>query len=451
MEGAGYMKKLHLTRQEIRRGAIFLLTALISAFLLYAANQYIASETISFVGENTNEYVKAEVLKILSKEDTLISPDNVNSVGGYSITYQARIYGGDLDGLEVTALQNYDPFVPVQNKQVEDGDKVILYRDASSEIPSWFTGDYVRSDALLILVVIFAVFLLCFGRWKGASTLISLIYTCLAVFAVFIPAILQGHSIYFWAVAVCLYIVAMTILLVNGANQLGLAAGLGCAGGILLSGILVVALNHALHLTGLTDEDSIYLMNMNPDNPVDLKAVVFGAILIGAIGAIMDVTISIASSLHEVLRKSPNITRRELIRSGFTIGRDMLGTMSNTLILAYIGSSLPAVLLLCGYNRSLLFLMNREMIVVDILQALIGSAGMLFAIPFTTLMCAMLYIRSGRSRGMLESIPDTDALPGQALVKQDGQSTAPPTDQSGKTKGDKLFDHSIALSNQEQS
>ena len=119
MEGAGYMKKLHLTRQEIRRGAIFLLTALISAFLLYAANQYIASETISFVGENTNEYVKAEVLKILSKEDTLISPDNVNSVGGYSITYQARIYGGDLDGLEVTALQNYDPFVPVQNRQVE--------------------------------------------------------------------------------------------------------------------------------------------------------------------------------------------------------------------------------------------------------------------------------------------------------------------------------------------
>lgn len=418
------MKQLHLTKQDIRRGAVFVLTAIVSAFLLYAANQYVTSETISFTGENTNEYVKAQVLRIISKEDTLISPDNVSSVGGYSITYQAQILGGDLDGLEVTALQNYDPFVPVQNKQVEVGDKVILYRDASSGDPSWFTGDYARTDTLILLGVIFAALLLLFGRWKGVSTLLSLTYTCLGVFAVFIPAILQGHNIYFWAFAVCLYIVAMTILLVNGANKLGLAAGLGCAGGVLLSGIMVVSLNHAMHLTGLTDEDSIYLMNMNPDNPVNLKAVVFGAILIGAIGAIMDVTISISSSLHEVQHKAPHITRRELIRSGFTIGRNMLGTMSNTLILAYIGSSLPAVLLLCGYNRSLLFLMNREMIVIEILQALIGSAGMLFAIPFTTLMCALLYIRKR---------PAKDVAFSAAADSQTSGSPAEPGDESDRT------------------
>lgn len=404
------MKPFHLTKQTLRRGAVFLLTTLLSALLLYAANQYVTRDTVSFVGENTNQYVKAEVLEILSRDDMIISPDNVTSVTGYSITYQARILGGDLDGLEVTALQNYDPFVPVQNKQVEVGDKVILYRDASSGDPSWFTGDYARTDTLLILGIIFAICLLCFGRWKGVSTLISLVYTCLAVFAVFIPAILNGHSIYFWAVAVCLFIVAMTILLVNGANKLGLAAGLGCAGGILLSSILVLVLNYSLHLTGLTDEDSIYLMYMNPDNPVDLKAVVFGAILIGAIGAIMDVTISIGSSLYEVMHKAPHITRKELIRSGFTIGRDTLGTMSNTLILAYIGSSLPAVLLLCGYNRSLLYLLNREMIVIEILQALIGSAGMLFALPFTTLMCALLFVRKEKNSTKKVSPAGSDKL-----------------------------------------
>ena len=413
------MKPFHLTKQTIRRSAVFLLTTLLSALLLYAANQYVTRDTVSFAGENTNQYVKAEVLEILSRDDMIISPDNVTSVTGYSITYQARILGGDLDGLEVTALQNYDPFVPVQNKQVEVGDKVILYRDASSGDPSWFTGDYARTDTLLILGIIFAICLLCFGRWKGVSTLISLVYTCLAVFAVFIPSILNGHSIYFWAVAVCLFIVAMTILLVNGANKLGLAAGLGCAGGILLSSILVLVLNYALHLTGLTDEDSIYLMYMNPENPADLKAVVFGAILIGAIGAIMDVTISIGSSLYEVMHKAPHITRRELIRSGFTIGRDTLGTMSNTLVLAYIGSSLPAVLLLCGYNRSLLFLLNREMIVVEILQALIGSAGMLFAVPFTTLMCALLFVRKGKgtagkgSPAVAAQLPSPDMRQGE--------------------------------------
>ena len=222
----------------------------------------------------------------------------------------------------------------------------------------------------------------------------------------------------------------MTILLVNGANRLGLAAGLGCAGGVLLAGTLVITLNLALHLTGLTDEDSIYLMNMNPDNPVNLKAVVFGAILIGAIGAIMDVTISISSSLHEVRRKVPHITRRELIRSGFTIGRDMLGTMSNTLILAYIGSSLPAVLLLCGYNRSLLFLLNREMIVIEILQAFIGSTGMLFAIPFTTLMCSLLYVRGGKEKTSLsdaeapkeEGIDSPAAQPADSALEPDASA-----------------------------
>ena len=385
------MKPISLTKITIRRGIVFLVTALLSGVLLYAANQYVTSQTISFEGENANQYVKAEVLEILSNEATLISPDDASSIGGYSITYRARILGGDLDGLEVTAVQNYDPFVPIQNKQVELGDKVTLYRDASSGDTSWFTGDYARTDTLILLGIVFAAMLLCFGRWKGVSTLLSLSYTCLAVFAVFIPSILQGHNVYFWAVAVCLYIVAMTILLVNGANRLGLAAGLGCVGGIVLSGVLVITLTKALHLTGLTDEDSIYLMNMNSENPIDLKAVMFGAILIGSIGAIMDVTISISSSLHEVRHKAPHITRRELIRSGFTIGRDMLGTMSNTLILAYIGSSLSAVLLLCGYNRSLLYLLNREMIVVEILQAFIGSTGMLFAIPFTTLMCSLLY------------------------------------------------------------
>ncbi len=361
--------------------------------MLLAAHHIVTQRSVFFEGENTNEYVKAQVIEVLSKEATLVSPDDLSSISGYSITYQARILEGDLKGLEVTAIQNYDPFVPVQNKQVEAGDRITLYRDASSGDATWFTGDYARSDLLIFLGILFALLLLLFGRWKGVSTLVSLAYTCLAVFAVFIPAVLRGHNVYFWAVAICLYIVAMTILLVNGANKLGLAAGLGCVGGIVLSGVLVLTLSRLLHLTGLTDEDSIYLMNMSPDNPVDLKAVMFGAILIGCIGAIMDVTISISSSLHEVHRKVPGISRKELIRSGFTIGRDMLGTMSNTLILAYIGSSLPAVLLLCGYNRSLLYLFNREMIVVEILQALIGSTGMLFAIPFTTLMCALLYVK----------------------------------------------------------
>ena len=125
--------------------------------------------------------------------------------------------------------------------------------------------------------------------------------------------------------------------------------------------------------------------------PIDLKAIIFAAILIGALGAIMDVSMSISSSLWEVKEKSGATSFNTLFRSGMNIGRDVMGTMANTLILAYIGSSLSIVLLLSAYSTSLIYLLNREMIVVEILQALVGSFGILFAMPLTSFICAIIY------------------------------------------------------------
>ena len=128
-----------------------------------------------------------------------------------------------------------------------------------------------------------------------------------------------------------------------------------------------------------------------PDNPLDLKALIFAAIIIGAVGAIMDVSISIAASLAELKEKLPEISMLELWKSGMTISKDIMGTMANTLILAYMGSCLTSVQLMVAYNSSLLDLFNREMIIVEMLQALVGSMGILLALPLTSLICAALY------------------------------------------------------------
>jgi uncharacterized membrane protein len=166
---------------------------------------------------------------------------------------------------------------------------------------------------------------------------------------------------------------------------------MGCLAGTAVSGGIALIAGAVMKLTGVVNDESLYLLYLNPDNPINLKAITFAAILIGAIGAIMDVAISLSSALYEVKEKAPNTPAHEIFRSGLTIGRDMMGTMANTLVLAYIGSSLSLVLLLIAYRTSWLGLFNRELIVAEILQTLSGSIGILFTIPLTSLICAWIY------------------------------------------------------------
>jgi uncharacterized membrane protein len=135
----------------------------------------------------------------------------------------------------------------------------------------------------------------------------------------------------------------------------------------------------------------MYLNDLSTGLTVDLRGVIFAAIIIGATGAVMDVAISIASSLHELNDQLEHPTFGTLLKSGFVIGRDMMGTMANTLVLAYIGSSLATVVLIVAYNASLTSIFNKEMIVVEVEQALVGSLGILSAIPLTSLLAAWFY------------------------------------------------------------
>ncbi|MEG1850192.1 MAG: YibE/F family protein, partial [Oscillospiraceae bacterium] len=229
------------------------------------------------------------------------------------------------------------------------------------------------------------------GGLKGMWSLVALGLTCAAVFLVFIPAVLAGKNIYFWACAVCLYSIMGTLLLVSGASKKSFAAGVGCAAGVGVAGILTLLMTRVLLLTGFVDEQSVYLLSMGNGVEIDLKGVIFAGILIGALGAVMDVAMSIASALEELAVRTEHPTFSSLLRSGLTIGRDIMGTMANTLVLAYIGSSLSVVLLLIAYASSALGMLNREMMVVEMLQALVGSIGILCAIPLTSLICAAIY------------------------------------------------------------
>ena len=158
----------------------------------------------------------------------------------------------------------------------------------------------------------------------------------------------------------------------------------------MVAGILSVIMDHLMKLTGYLDEETLYVSLLNETNPIDLKAIIFAAIVIGAMGATMDVAMDITSALFEIKQKVPDISFWHLVQSGFTIGRDIMGTMANTLILAYIGSSLTTVLLYVSYQASLTQMLNRELIIVELLQSLCGSIGILCTIPITAFIAAGL-------------------------------------------------------------
>lgn len=314
-------------------------------------------------------------------------------MGDRVVFFEAEIRTGERRGEIVTGRQTFAGFVQDALREVTPGDSILL----TSIGDDWFFNGFRRANRLLGLGIIFALLVLLFGGKKGFNTLFSLGLTCAAVFAVFIPSILSGTNIYLMALLVCVYTTVVTLLLVIGFNKKSLAAMLGCMSGIAVTGIITLIMDAVLFLTGVVDENSRFLMYLPVAGEINLRAIVFAGIIIGAMGAIMDVAMSISSSMWEIKENAGRIKFDALMRSGMTIGRDIFGTMANTLILAYIGTSLSVILLLLVHTDSLATLLNMEMIVVEILQALAGSFGILFTIPLTSFFCSTIYLR-GKSR-----------------------------------------------------
>ncbi len=394
----------------MKQRLVYLITVFFSILFLVAGNRITSIGMPEFQGIYQDNCVMAQVEGIVSRQSAAQEIDGIYYGRGTNILFAAKVLNGGERGSLVTAVQNVDPDSPAQMRDVKKGDRVILtYNPVEGASINWMLGEYVRTDALAVFGIIFAAALILFGRRKGVNTLLSLGFTCAAIFAVFVPAILSGKNIYTWSIVTCTYVIVMTLMIIEGANHKSLCAAIGCFSGLAVSGGFTLLCDRFLRLTGMVDENAMYLKYLVESDPIDLKAIIFAAILVGAMGAIMDVAMSLASALYELHQKAPDCNAATLFRSGMVIGRDMMGTMANTLVLAYIGSSLSLTLLLIAYSRSMIALLNREMIVVEILQALVGSAGILLTIPLTSLIAALLYAGKGEEAISAGKAPAFDA------------------------------------------
>lgn len=364
-----------------------IISTFVSALLIFLAYVNIVGGGAIFKGTMEGETIKCKVIRVTDVQTQNISGENEF----VTVKFRAQALNTSLRGKTIDVLQEIDKSYAFSPKQVEQGDKILVEGYTQNGERLYYFGDFVRITPLIWLLVVFCLLVIVFSRMQGLKTIVSLGFTCLSVFVVLIPAILNGRNIYFWSIAVCVFITIMTLSIISGFNVKALCAGIGCICGVLCSGIIVLFMERFLNMTGLLEEESVYLVQLYPNNPINLKAIIFAMIIVGAVGAVMDVSMSISSSLYELRIKSPTIQPKELMRSGFTIGRDMMGTMANTLVLAYIGSSLTCVLLLVAYNANLQQVLNKEIIVAEILQALAGSMGMLLTLPLTSAVCAAIY------------------------------------------------------------
>lgn len=358
-----------------------LVTVAVAALLLLAAYTYIVGDGSIFKGKMDGDTIKAKVIRVTDVKTANVSGENEI----ITVTFKAKALNTELRGKTLDVIQEIDRSYAFSPRQVEQNDTVLIegYRENGERL--YYFGDFVRITPLLWLLAIFCLLIVVFSRMQGVKTIVSLGLTCLSVFFVLIPAILNGHNIYFWSILVCVYMTVMTLAIISGYNKKALCACIGCMSGVLCSGFIVLIMDRFLNMTGMLEEESIYLFQLYPDNPINLKAIIFAMIIVGAVGAVMDVAMSIASSLCEINEKSPDLPARELLKSGLTIGRDIMGTMANTLVLAYIGSALCCMLLMVTYSSNVSQILNREQIAVEILQALAGSIGILAALPLTAI------------------------------------------------------------------
>jgi uncharacterized membrane protein len=248
--------------------------------------------------------------------------------------------------------------------------------------------DFERRKPMLILAALFALVVVVFARWRGVLSLVGLGISLVIVLLFVVPAILDGRSALLVAVVGSVAVAYTTIPLAHGWGPKSLAALLGTVASLMLTALLAVLFTNLTHLTGLSSEEAIFLQIGNAD--VSLQGLLLAGMVIGALGVLDDVTISQASTVMALRRANPGLKLRRLSGLALDVGRDHVSATVNTLVLAYVGASLPILLLFSAADLGVGNALNLEVVAKEVVATLVGSIGLIGAVPITTGLAALL-------------------------------------------------------------
>ncbi|WP_100446006.1 YibE/F family protein [Glycomyces xiaoerkulensis] len=270
-------------------------------------------------------------------------------------------------------------------------DVVLIHTPDSVSGQEYHIIDHERSSPLWALLIAFALAVIAFGRWKGIRSLASLGVTFAVLLLFIVPAILDGSAPILVAIVGAAAIMLVSLYLSHGWNRTTTVAVVGTLASLVATGLLAQGAVHLAHLNGVLDEETTTLAMQYP---IDMSGLLLAGILIGALGVIDDVTVSQAATVDELSKANPKWGRTRLFSSGMRVGRDHLTSVINTLVLAYAGASLPLLVLIAAANRPLGQVLTSQTIATEIARSIVGTLGLIAAVPITTWMAAYLARRT---------------------------------------------------------
>lgn len=277
--------------------------------------------------------------------------------------------------------------------QLSVGD-VFYVRHQTNHLDSsdhWSVSDPYRLNILFWLTIVFVALIFIFGGIQGVRGLASLIGSFILIFYLLIPGIYGGYNAVLVSIGVASLIIVIGSYITHGFNRTTTSAVLGMIVTVIITGLGAYYVVYAAQLSGYSSEESTYL-NLNTRGAISMVGLLFGGIMIGLLGVLYDIAIGQAIAIEELFRAGKHLTRVQVYKRGIRIGREHIGALVNTLAIAYVGASLPLLLLMQSSTTGVLFIINNEIFSTEIVRILIGSIGLILGVPVTTLIASyMLY------------------------------------------------------------
>ena len=340
-------------------------------------------------------YASAEVTAVLADN----AQEDFQNAEGRRVGDQEleiRILSGDHKD-EIMTVTNY--MSALFNVDVDQGDRIIV-RIMTDEDGSYYASvfNYDRGIVLGAFLLIFFALLAILGGKKGIGALAGLLLTLGCIWFILIPCLIRGVPAIPVTIGVSAVSAAAGLIFLNGYSKKTLCAVCGCVGGVLTAGIAAAAVGTLSPMNGFNMQEAENLILYGADRGLKVSGLLVCGVLISALGAVMDVALGIASSVWEMKEQNPDASAKSLFRSGMQIGKDAMGTMANTLILAFAGSSLNMLILVQTYDIPFLQLINTDSIALEVVQSVAGSVGILLTVPLVAFISARLMVHGGGRR-----------------------------------------------------
>ncbi|NTU46187.1 YibE/F family protein [Candidatus Roizmanbacteria bacterium] len=332
-----------------------------------------------------DETLEGTITKVISQKDFMVDKKKQTEQ-----KLELIITDGSIKGKKII-VENGN-MATTNNQLYAVGDQVVVNYGKGQDSNATYITDHVRRQPLLILSFIFVLLVIAIGRLKGFTSLISLAVSFFFIMQMILPQIQQGTDPIVIVILASLFIIPITFYLSHGLNKKTTIAIIATFVSLITAGAFIAVFSRFLYFTGFTSDEASFLQVMS--GSINMKDLMLAGILIGSLGAINDITVSQAAVIFQLREANAKLTWKELYKKGMNVGQDHIGSMVNTLVLVYAGASLPLLLLFANNQKPFGQVINFEIIAVEVFRTLIGSIILVLAVPFTSLLAAVVAARS---------------------------------------------------------